>query len=461
VQLFIQFIAETVLLFALATIAALFAVYVLMPLFNTISAKQMVFNLYDPQLWLLIGLVITGTLIASSIYPALLLSSFKPLQALKGKISMGISDAAFRKVLVVTQFAFSVILIMGTIVITNQLNYIKSKSLGYDKNHVFAFWMRDIGNHYYAVKAELLKQPGVLNVTRSNQNIINIGGFTGNTDWDGKQPGQTFIVHPIIIDKNFMSFFKMKLLQGRSFTGSAADSSHYILNEAAIKELGLTDPVGKRFKMGDINGTIIGVVKNFHYTSMKEKIAPSVFWYNPNNYSTIYIKTTGKNAVQAIAAAQEQFKRYNGLYPFSYAFLDEVFNSMYQSEEREGTLFRYFALVAIFISCLGLLGLATYTAQTRTKEIGIRKVMGASVSIIVGMLSKDFIKLVIIAIVIATPLAWFVMQKWLQNYAYRQDIQWWVMVLAAAISLFIAFATISFQSIKAALANPVKSLRSE
>ncbi|MBB6130424.1 ABC transporter permease [Mucilaginibacter lappiensis] len=459
-HLFLQFIVETALLFLIAAGLAILLIYALMPAFNELSGKQLVFNLNDYHIWIVILATISGTLIVSSIYPALLLSSFEPLKALKGKVSAGMGDVTFRKILVVTQFTFSVILIIGTIVITGQLNYIRSKQLGYDKSHVLAFWMRDMAKHYDAVKAELLKQPGVLGVTRSNSNIVSLGGLSGDTDWDGKAANQTFIVHPMAIDKDFMSFFKMKLVQGAGFTGAVADSIHFILNEAAVKEIGLKNPIGKRFRMRKISGTIIGVVKDFHFASMREKISPAIFYYT-QDLNSIYIKTDGRNAQKAINAAQDQFKQYNGQYPFDYTFLDDIFNNLYKGEQREGILFNYFAGIAIMISCLGLLGLAAFTAQVRTREIGVRKVLGASVSEIIGLLAKDFIKLVLIAIAIAIPAAWFTMNKWLEDFAYRISIGWYVFVLAGLMAILIAFITISFQSVKAALANPVKSLRSE
>ncbi len=459
-HLFLQFIVETALLFLIAAGLAIMLIYALMPAFNELSGKQLVFNLNDYHIWIVILATISGTLIVSSIYPALLLSSFEPLKALKGKVSAGIGDVTFRKILVVTQFTFSVVLIIGTIVITNQLSFIRSKQLGYDKSHVLGFWMRDMAKHYDAVKAELLKQPGILGVTRSNSNIVRLGGLTGDNDWDGKEANQTFIVHPMAIDKDFMSFFKMKLVQGAGFTGAVADSTHFILNEAAVKEIGLKNPIGKRFRMWKTNGTIIGVVKDFHFASMREKISPAIFYYTPN-LNSMYIKTDGRNAQKAINAAQEQFKQYNGQYPFDYTFLDDIFNNLYKGEQREGTLFNYFAGIAILISCLGLLGLAAFTAQVRTREIGVRKVLGASVTEIIGLLAKDFIKLVLIAIAIAIPAAWFSMNKWLEDFAYRINIGWYVFVLAGLMAILIAFITISFQSVKAALANPVKSLRSE
>ncbi|WP_184550389.1 ABC transporter permease [Mucilaginibacter sp. FT3.2] len=263
------------------------------------------------------------------------------------------------------------------------------------------------------------------------------------------------------IDKDFISFFKLKMQQGSSFTGAIADSTHFILNEAAVREIGMQNPIGKHFRSQGTNGTIIGVVKDFHFASLREKIAPVIFFYRPAVYQTLYIKTSTNKAAAAIAAAGNQFKQYNGEFPFSYNFLDELFNNLYQGEQRESTLFNYFAGMAILISCLGLLGLAAYTAQVRTREIGVRKVLGASVTGVIGLLAKDFIKLVLIAIVVATPLAWYAMTNWLNAFAYRIPIHWTVFVLAAGIAIIIAFVTISFQSIKAALANPVKSLRSE
>jgi len=460
-HLFMQFIVETALLFLLAAAFAIGLIFILMPLFNQVSGKQLVFNLADYHIWLVISATIAGTLAASSIYPALLLSSFEPLKALKGKISAGIGDVVFRKILVVTQFVFSIVLIVGTIIITGQLNYIRSKDLGYDKTNVFMFGMRAIGPHYDAVRAELLKQPGVLDVARSSGPIVQIGGLDGTPDWDGKPANSTFIVHPMAVDKDFIPFFKFKMVAGSAFTGAVSDSAHFILNEAAIKEIAMKNPVGKRFKMDGINGTIIGIVKDFHFASMKEKIGPTVFIYVPKYLFNIYVKTTGRDAPKAIKAAEAQFKHYNSEYPFNYRFLDDIFNNLYKGEQTEGELFNYFATIAIFISCLGLLGLAAYTAQVRTREIGVRKVLGASVGRIVSLLARDFVTLVFIAIVIATPLAWFAMYKWLQAYAYRISIGWWVFVLAGLIAVVIAFITISFQSIKAAVANPVKSLRAE
>ncbi|NID09647.1 ABC transporter permease [Fibrivirga algicola] len=460
-QLFTQFLVETALLFALATVLGLGLMAGLLPLYNQLSGKALVLDVTSYQIWLVIGLTIAGTLVASSIYPAVLLSSFEPLKALKGKVSNRLSEASFRKALVVVQFAVSVMLIAGTFIISNQLQYIRSKELGYDKTHVFAFFMRDMTKQYDVLKADLLSQPGVAGVTRSNANIVDNGMQTGDNAWDGKQAGETMMMRPMAIDKDFIPFFNMKLEQGANFTGAVADSLHFILNETAVKAARIKNPIGKRFRLWKHDGTIIGVVKDFHFASMRQKIEPAVFYYNNKDAGSMYVKTTGKDAAQAIATVERAWKQYNGDYTFEYSFLDEVFNNLYKSEQRTGLLFTIFASIAILISCLGLFGLAAFTAQVRTREIGVRKVLGASVGSVIQLLAKDFIQLVIIAIVIAVPVAWWAMNLWLQDFAYRIEIRWWMFALAGTLSLVIALFTISFQSIKAALSDPVKSLRSE
>jgi putative ABC transport system permease protein len=460
-QLFTQFLVETTLLFTLAALLAVGLIYGLIPMYNQLSGKQLVLNFADYHLWEVIGLTIAGTLLASSIYPALLLSSFDPLKALKGKVSSRITEAGFRKILVVTQFAVSVILIAGTFIISDQLAYIRSKELGYNKSHVFSFYMRDMNTHYEAVKASLLNQPGVTGVTRASSNIVWLDNQSGDNAWDGKQPGETMMVRPMAVDKDFIPFFGIQVKQGGNFTGAVADSTHFILNETAVKAARISNPVGKRFRLWKTEGTIVGVVKDFHFASMKQKIEPAIFYYNPANSGRLYIKTTGQDAAQAIAAAGRSWKQYNANFPFTYAFLDETFNYLYESEQQTGFLFTIFAAVAILISCLGLFGLATFTAQVRTREIGVRKVLGASVTGIVQLLARDFIKLVLIAIVIAVPIAWFTMSRWLQDFAYRIDMHWWVFAIAGIVALVIAVLTVSFQSVRAALMNPVRSLRSE
>jgi putative ABC transport system permease protein len=262
------------------------------------------------------------------------------------------------------------------------------------------------------------------------------------------------------IDKDLIPLLKMKLVQGSNFSGSPADSAHYILNETAVRQAGIEDPIGKSFTLHQNKGTIIGVVKDFNYASLKTAIEPAIFYYDPSGW-TVYIKTTAAEAQKAIAAAQKAWKQYNSDFPFTYSFLDDDFNKMYADDQRTGTLFNVFAVVAILISCLGLLGLSTYTAQVKTKEIGIRKVLGASIISITRLLAREFIALVLLAFLIATPIAWLFMNKWLRDFVYRIHINGWVFVVTGLIAIVIALLTVGFQAIKAAVANPVKSLRTE
>lgn len=459
-QLFSQFIVETVLFFTISLALAFVLITVLMPFYNDLSGKQMHFDLLSGSVWKVIGITVLTTLVASSIYPALLLSSFKPINALKGKLSLGVGNAMFRKVLVVSQFVFSIGLIIGTLVINGQLNYIQSKELGFDRSFVFSVPMRNMENQYQSVKGELMNQSGITGVTTGDASIVSVGNTTGDTDWDGKEKDRSFMIHPMGIDQDFISFFKIKMDAGANFTGVKTDSLHFILNETAVRDAGIKNPVGKRFQLWDRKGTIVGVVKDFHYASLKQKIEPFIFFYQPHSWQLL-VKTTGKDAPKALKTVENAWKRYNPGFPFSYTFLDQTYESLYKSDERTGSLFNVFACIAIFISCLGLFGLATYTAQVKVKEIGIRKVLGASVANITTMLSRDFLTLIILAIVIATPVAWYAMNKWLQDFVYRASIQWWIFAFAGLAAILIALITISFQSVKAALANPVKSLRSE
>ncbi|MEJ7684821.1 MAG: FtsX-like permease family protein [Segetibacter sp.] len=461
-HLFVQFIIESALLFLFASGLAFFIIYLLLPLYNNISGKNLVFSLGNSNVWIVISIAIISTLLLASIYPALLLSSFKPIQALKGKLSLGIGAASFRKTLVVSQFVFSVGLIIATIVISRQLRYIREKDLGFNKEYVFSFGLKkEWYGHMDAARNELLKQPGVLDVAFSDNNIAGVNGTTGDTYWEGKAEKRAFLINPINIDEHFIPLLKMQLVEGHNFTGSKADSAYVILNETAIKETGIKDPVGKSFTLWQTKGTIIGVVKDFNYASLKQKVEPAIFYYRPSRNSRMYIKTTGEDASQAIAAARNVWKEYNPDFPFDYSFLDEDFGKMYQSEQRIASLFNVFAVIAITISCLGLFGLATYTAQVKTKEIGIRKVLGASVLNITNLLAREFIVLVAIAFIIATPIAWWMMHQWLQDFNYRINISWWIFALTGVAALGIALVTVSFQAIKAAIANPVKSLRTE
>jgi len=458
-QLFMQFIMEAVLCFAIATVLALIIVKATMPVYNSLSGKDFHFDLLNASFWHIILLTTIATLALSSIYPAILLSSFKPISMLQGKIA-GMDNATFRKILVVCQFAFSIGLIIGTIVINMQLRFIQTTQLGYTRDHTFTVKLDWMGPHYNAIKAGLLTHGEITGVASGDGSVVDSYSTTGDTDWDGKPVNASMLIHPFTIDKDFINLFQIRLAAGSNFTGSKADSAHFILNETAVKLAGIKNPVGKRFKLFRLNGTIIGVVKDFHFASLKQAIEPAIFTYSPVS-ARMFIKTNGANAAAAIKAVEKYWKQYNINSPYTYYFLDNEFNALYKTEQQTGTLFNIFTCIAIFVSCLGLFGLATYTAQVKVKEIGVRKALGASIINIITLLYKDFFVLVVIALLIASPVAWYFMSKWLQDYVYRVPLHWWVIGLAGAVALLIALVTISFQAIKAALANPVKSLRSE
>ncbi|MDE3182974.1 MAG: ABC transporter permease [Bacteroidota bacterium] len=462
-QLFLQFVSETLLTFVLAFAIATALIILLKPIYDKITGEQLSFSLFNFSSLKMVLIALFGTLLISSIYPALLLSSFKPLGVIRDKSFLGIKTSSFRKTLVVLQFAISFILLVGTIVMAKQMAYIRNKDLGYDKSYVFTVsFPGDVVKYSEAIETELSKQSSVSNVAFSDsKDIANITKVNGDITWQGKPDNTMLMAWHICVDKNFIPTMKLHFIEGGNFTGMPSDDHKYILNETAVKAMGLKPPyVGTKIGYLKVDGEIAGVIKDFNFKSLKDPIAPLVI--RSNGFKNIlYVRTTGAQAEQAIAAVEKEYKKYADKMPFSYDFLDKSFESHYLAQQRTGSLFTTFAAIAIFISCLGLFGLATYTAQVKTKEIGIRKVLGASVSSIVTMLSKDFAQLVLIASVIAFPVAWWAMNKWLQSFAYRIHISWWIFVIAGLIAFTIALITVSFQAIKAAIANPVKSLRNE
>lgn len=461
-NLFWQFLSESFIIFIISLVVATIIIYLVMPLYNDVAGKQIVFKPLSAEVLAVYGITLLATFLLAGIYPAITLSSFKPLEAMKGKLSGLGSKGSFRKVLVVVQFTFSIILIVSTIIISKQLKFIREKNLGYDKENIFVLNMREIGNHYDAAKAELMKQPGVIGVTESGGDLMENGSSTGDIDWDGKALSQqNFIINQMAVEKDFLQVLNIKLAEGKTFSGTPADSTNFILNETAIKQMGIKNPIGKRLTFHEKKGVIIGVAKDFHFASLHQKIEPLALFYNPGWIWKMYIKTTAKDAPKAIAAASALWKKYNPDYTFEYTFLDDAFDDVYKSDTRIGKLFNCFAVITIFISCLGLFGLVTFTAESKVKEIGVRKVLGAGVPQIVTMLSKDFLILVIIAGAVAFPAAWWGLRKFLEGYAYRTDMNWWVFAAAGVVTLLIAVTTISFKAVQAALANPVKSLRTE
>ncbi|MFI2741630.1 ABC transporter permease [Zhouia sp. PK063] len=464
-QLFLQFVTETLLLFTIALIITLVLVILLKPFYNTISGKHLEVSFRNASMWRIIALMLLGTLIAVSIYPATVLSAFKPLPSIKGKIASGVGIVTLRKALVVFQFAVSVILIVGTLVISNQIRHIRKMNLGYNKDHVFSVdFPYEATKNADAIKSELEKEPSIQLVSGTGVgDISGIDSSTSDLQWPGQTNSQQLIITQATIDKNFIPTMKIKLIEGKNFTGFPSDESSYIVNETAVKEMGLKKPyVGQKIKFHDREGSIIGVVKDFNFKSLRERISPLLFFSHWGwGENIFYVRTTAGEAQKAIAAVKKQYDKYASDIPFSYQFVDNQFEAKYKSDLKTGSLFDFFATITIFISCLGLLGLTTYTARVRLKEIGVRKVLGASVNNLVKLLVKDFIFLVILSILIAWPIAWYLMNKWLSGYAYRIQVSWQILLLAGCTAVAIALLTVSFQAIKAAIANPVKSLRTE
>ena len=464
-MLFLQFIVETALLFCMALLIAIGLIFLLLPLYNSITSKQLHFSLSNAALWKVVGYAALATLLAASIYPAFLLSGFNPLQVMKGKTASGTGSALLRKVLVVFQFTISMILIVATLVIGRQMNYMRQLDLGYDKSYVFSASLpNEAMQHIDAVKNELRNQPGVVDVAFSDiYDLTGISNSTGDLEWPGKPDNSLLIIADAVVDKDFIPTMGIQLLEGQNLTGTPADSNRYVVNEAAVRAMGLTPPyVGTPITFHKRPGTIVGVMKDFNFKSLKEKIGPLLFynWYNAN---MLYVRTTAAEAPKAIQAVEQLYKKYAGdsPYQFKYNFIDQQFEAKYRSDQRVELLFNIFAGIAIFISCLGLLGLSIYTVRQRVKEIGIRKVLGASVGSLVGLLSGGSLRLVLFSIVIGTPIAWWAMNNWLDDFAYRIEMQWWMFVLAGLAAIAIALLTVSWQAIRAAVANPVESLRDE
>ncbi|SEL53656.1 ABC transporter permease [Parapedobacter koreensis] len=461
--LFMQFVLETVVVFVLSLLIALGLIFLLAPGYSEIAQKSLHYSLSNGALWKYIGAAVFVTLCLSSIYPALQLSAFNPVESLKGKTTRRISSNTLRKVLVVFQFTIAVTLMVCTLVIRNQLEFIRQINLGYDKDHVLTLGLPgEAYNHMDAIRAELTSNPAIQGVSLSGiWNLIDYFHSTSDIEWPGKSKDNPLVVSQATIDKDFLPLMDIPFLEGSNFSGLPADSSHYIINETLAKEMGLKPPyVGAQMSFHNVPGQIIGVVEDFHFKSVREKIGPMVFWTRWGA-GTLYVKTTTAQAQQAINALEAIYNRYPSDTPFSYTFIDAQFDNLYKAEKRTGLLFNIFSGIAIFISALGLFALATHAAQTRIKEIGIRKVLGASIFSIVRLLGKNFVLLVCIAILIACPIALYLMQQWLANFAYKVELSALTFILGSLIAIVIAILTVSYQAIKAAVANPVESLRDE
>ncbi|WPU93923.1 ABC transporter permease [Mucilaginibacter sabulilitoris] len=459
-----QFISESLLITSLSVIFALLLLVVLLPVFNQVTQKQIELPFNQTGFWTKVVCITLVTGLISGSYPALFLSSFNPVKVLKGTLKLDSGATLFRKGLVVFQFVLSVILITGTIVISRQMNYIQSKNLGFDRENLIYIPLEgELAHKYDLFKEQALTMPGIQSVTRMTNAPTNIQNSTGGVGWIGKDTTVNIQFTQTSVGYDFVKTMKLRMLEGRDFSKDyPTDSVGLILNEAALKRIGYKNPIGQPLTFWGRKSKIIGVIKDFHYSSMHEEIRPLIIRSRADEiYGNILIRTQPGKTRAALASMESLCKQINPAYPFTYTFSDEEYQKLYQNEQIVGKLSNGFSFLAIFISCLGLLGLAMFTAEQRVKEIGIRKVLGASVSSLFTLLSSEFIVLVVIALLIASPIAWYATGKWLQGFAYRTPVQWWVFALSGAIIILIALATVSFQAVKAALINPVKSLRSE
>ena len=467
-QLIGQFIGEALFVSFLAVCISLLIVFLLLPSFNTLTEKHLSLDLTDPSfLLILLGLVLVTGIVSGS-YPALFMSSLKPIIVLKGLLKFRPGATYFRKALVVFQFALSIILILGMIVIYRQIDFIHNKNLGFAKEDLLYIPLEgELQKTYPTFKDQLLRQPGIKSVTSAQSNPLEVGSSTSGVRWPGKDTTKLILFSSNPVTYDYIKTMGIQLVSGRDFsTDYGLDTMNYLVNEAAAKKIGYKDPVGKELTMWGDKGMIVGLMKDYHHNSLHVPIEPLILRLHKMSWGGTYwgnviVRTEKGKTKQAIASMEKLYKQFNPGFPFKYYFTDDEIANRYKAEYTVSKLSRYFAFLAIFISCLGLFGLVTFTAEQKTKEIGIRKVLGASVTGIVRMLSKDFLTLVVIAAVIAFPVAWWAMHRWLNDFAYRVNIGWWVFVVAGIVALLIALLTISFQSIKAAIANPVKSLRTE
>ncbi|MGI4022769.1 MAG: ABC transporter permease [Janthinobacterium lividum] len=464
--LVIQFIGESILLAFFAGVLSILMVELGLSGFNKLVGKELYINFLSPVYWFFAILFIFFTGLLAGSYPALFLASYQPIKVLKGRISSVKAAITPRKILVVLQFTFAIALIICTIIVQHQIRYGQSRESGYVRNNLaYVSLQGSISKNYDLIKNDLINKGAATSVTKSmspiTQRYSDGWGFswTGSTEQDYKTD---FI--RMSADADFIKTMGLTLLEGRDIDIKkyVADSTAMLLNESAVKIMRLKNPVGQVVKENGHSWRVVGVVKDFIFESPYEKISQLVVEGPKSWYNVMHIKLNNKNsASKNVALMTRIFKQYNPEYPFEYKFVDEEYAEKFSDEQRVGTLAGLFSGLTIFISCLGLFGLATYTAENRIKEIGVRKVLGASVASITTLLSIDFLKLVVLSFLIASPIAWFSMNKWLKAYTYRIDIEWWVFVLAGLVSILIAIGTISFQAIKAALANPVKSLRAE
>jgi putative ABC transport system permease protein len=461
-----QFFGESLLLTLIASVLAIGLVYLCLPMFNNLTGKTFTWELLLQRMIVLgiLGIIFLTMVMAGS-YPSLLLSRFQPVKVLKDKQMTSMKGALFRRILVVLQFSLSVFLILGTLMVYRQVHYLRERDVGYDRDNIVFF---DIGTRFRknieTIKTEWLSHSNILGVTLTDiapYRWMSNAGY-GDVHWEGKTNQQVKMVMTSV-DYDYLDTFGLKMTQGRFFSKqySTDASDAYVVNQAAVRAMEMDDPIGKELRVWDLKKRIIGVVEDYHFESLHNEIIPMAMRIDPSWYLQACVKISFHNIPDTLAFLEDRWKEIYPEYPFEYRFLDETIQNQYRAEQAIGKLVTVFTILALFISCLGILGLSSYTAEQRTKEIGIRKVLGATVSSIIKHISREFVVLVAIANVIIWPLAYFIMNRWLERFAYRISIGWWSFVLTGVGVLVVSLLTVSWQILRAATANPVDSLRYE
>lgn len=464
-QLFRQFMGESFITVTMAAVLAFLFAALVIPSFNDLTGKALSLDLLDWKVVsIFVGLIITTSLLAGC-YPAIFISEFKPVQVLKGQLKSGKKAGAFRKTLVVVQFVLSIFLIVSTIVVYRQMDFMQNRDIGFVRDNVFYSWMEgDMAKNYETIRTRLLQSPGVESVTTSTQLPIDIGNSTGGLEWEGKDPDESVLFSNMDVDFDFIQTMKMTMAEGRAFDRNViSDTVGYIVNEAGAEKFGFSDgTTDKDLTMWGRKGKIVGVVKDFNFGSLHQAIEPMIMRVNPNvRWGCILVRAKEGETTEALAALEKIAKEYAPSYPYRYSFLNQDWEGFYKAEGQRGKVFNALAGLSIFISCLGLFGLSAFSAERRIKELGIRKVMGASVPGLLQLMAREFTILVFVAAVIGCPVAWYVMNGWLQNYAFHIDVGWLTLLVATFVCLFVSLATILYHSLKATMTNPAVSLRYE
>ncbi|HMV25385.1 MAG TPA: ABC transporter permease [bacterium] len=462
-QLIRQFLIESVTITLVAMMLSLILIELLIPLFNDLSGKQLSLRWDDIQTFSLMCAMVLFTGLVSGLYPAMVLSRYQPALVLKGSFSKSIQGMRLRKILVSLQFTLSIALVICTIIAYQQLQYMTNKNLGYDKEHlVYIRLLDDTAKQYPVLKEKLQQKPGIVSVSAADQTMTGFGSNTWGLKWRGQQEGQRILTTFLRVDYDFFETHGIQVSEGRFFSKNfAADSGAFIVNEAAIRQMKLENPLQETITLWNTQGPIVGVVKDFHFQSVHQEITPLIFILKPERVNVMTVRIGPSETTKTLASIEETWQQVMPQYPFVYQFVDEELEKLYKAEQRLTGIYTSFTVLAIIISCLGLFGLASFTTEQRTKEIGIRKVLGASIPKIIIMLSTEFLKLVLLSNIIAWPVAYFLMSRWLQDFAFRVDIGIMTFILAGTTALCIALITVSYQAIKASSANPVDALKYE